>query len=239
MAVGARMILDLIGRPDAPIDTAALSDEVARRLRREIFSGTWDGGQPLKQLEIAERFGVSAVPVREAFQRLAAEGLVVPQRNRGVAVAHLTKADFVDISELRILLEPQALRRSAPNLTRADLDEAAAILDAAEESRDVIERSERHWAFHRRLYARAERPRLLATIDTLYLQINRYLLKAWTEAGLSADWNQSHEAIVECLRRGEIEAAAEMVRVQAIHATERVLEFLASSNARPIDGGAR
>jgi DNA-binding GntR family transcriptional regulator len=221
------MIQDLIGRPDAPIDTAALSDAVARRLRREIFSGAWRGGQPLKQLDIAERFGVSAVPVREAFQRLAAEGLVVPQRNRGVVVAHLSAADFLDISELRILLEPQALRRSAPHLTSADLDAASAILDAADASPDVVERSEAHWAFHRRLYARAERPRLLETIDKLYLQINRYLLKAWTQAGLSPDWNQSHEAILDCLRRAQADEAAELVRVQAVHASARVLEFLA------------
>jgi DNA-binding GntR family transcriptional regulator len=222
------MIQDLIGTPEGRIDSAALSDEVARRLRREIFSGAWRGGQPLKQLEIATRYGVSAVPVREAFQRLAAEGLVVPQRNRGVIVAHLTTADFVDISELRILLEPQALRRSAPRLTGGDLAAASAILDAAEASADAVERSEAHWAFHRRLYARAERPRLLEQIDKLYLQINRYLLEAWTQAGLSHDWNQSHEAILDHLRARRIDAAAELVRVQATHATERVLAFLES-----------
>lgn len=214
------------GRPETVIDSAALSDEVARRLRREIFSGAWRGGEALKQVQIAERYGVSPVPVREAFQRLAAEGLVVPQRNRGVIVGHLTPADYADISELRILLEPQALRRSAPNLSAADLDAAAAILDGHEASGDAVARSEAHWAFHRRLYARAERPRLLEQIDKLYVQINRYTLEAWTQVGLSADWSHSHEAIIDLLRAGRIEDAAELVRVQATHASARVLAFL-------------
>src|SRR5260221_1869109 len=65
------MTQDLIGVAAAPIDTTALSDEVARRFRREIFSGTGAGGQPLRQLQVAERVGVSAVPVRAGFQRLA------------------------------------------------------------------------------------------------------------------------------------------------------------------------
>lgn len=220
------MIRDLIGSPEGRIDSAALSDAVARRLRREIFSGVWPGGAPMKQLDIAERYGVSAVPVREAFARLAAEGLVVPQRNRGVIVAHLTPADFTDVAELRILLEPQALRRSASNLTAADLDQAAAILASAEARADAVERSEAHWAFHRALYARAERPRLLEQIDKLYLQINRYLLEAWTQAGLSADWHQSHEDILDLLRARRIEEAAEMIRLQATHASARVLAFL-------------
>src|SRR5258708_7666497 len=174
----AIMVQQLIGTAGAPIDATALSDEVARRLRREIFSGRYEGGETLKQLHVAERFGVSAVPVREAFQRLVAEGFLIPHRNRGVVVARLGKADIVDIAELRVLLEPHAMRLSAPQLTPADLADAATILKAADKTRDGVDRSERHWAFHRLLYSRADRPRLLETIDKLYLSINRYLLHA-------------------------------------------------------------
>ncbi|MEJ0071596.1 MAG: GntR family transcriptional regulator [Pseudomonadota bacterium] len=152
------MVQQFIGTADARLDTAALSDEVARRLRREIFSGFYEGGETLKQLHVAERLGISAVPVREAFQRLIAEGLLVSQRNRGVVVARLSKTDIVDIAELRILLEPQAMRLSAPNLTPADLAEATQLLKRADKTTDAVARSERHWAFHRLLYSRADRP---------------------------------------------------------------------------------
>jgi DNA-binding GntR family transcriptional regulator len=221
------MVQQLIGIADAPIDAAALSDEVARRLRREIFSGFYAGGETLKQLHVAERFGVSAVPVREAFQRLIAEGFLVAQRNRGVVVARLSKTDIVDIAELRILLEPQAMRLSAPKLTMADLTAASHILALADRTRDRVERSERHWAFHRLLYARADRPRLLETIDKLYVSINRHLLSAWTHAGLSADWHESHDAILDCLRAKRFDDAVEMIRAQVTAASERVIGFLA------------
>ncbi len=226
------MVQQLIGTAGAPIDATALSDEVARRLRREIFSGRYEGGETLKQLHVAERFGVSAVPVREAFQRLVAEGFLIPHRNRGVVVARLGKADIVDIAELRVLLEPQAMRLSAPQLTAADLADAATILKAADKTRDGVDRSERHWAFHRLLYSRADRPRLLETIDKLYLSINRYLLHAWPHAGLSPDWHESHDAILDHLRAKRFDAAVEMIRAQATAASERVLRFLDDHEVR-------
>ena len=220
------MVEQLIGMADAPIDSAALSDEVARHLRREIFSGLYAGGETLKQLHVADRLGISAVPVREAFQRLIAEGLLVPHRNRGVMVAKLTAADVADISEMRILLEPQAMKLSGPRLNAADLAAAEKLLKAAEKSRDAVDRSERHWTFHRLLYARAERPRLLETIDKLYLSINRFLLMAWTNAGLSPDWHESHDAILDCLRQRRFDDAVETIRAQAAAASERVVGFL-------------
>jgi DNA-binding GntR family transcriptional regulator len=224
------MVQQFIGTADAPIDTAALSDEVARRLRREIFSGFYAGGETLKQLHVAARLGTSAVPVREAFQRLIAEGLLVPHRHRGVVVARLSKTDIVDIAELRILLEPQAMRLSAPQLTAADLAEATRILKVADQTRDGVDRSERHWAFHRLLYSRADRPRLLETIDKLYLSINRYLLNAWTHAGLSPDWHESHDAILDRLRAQRFDDAVDMIRAQVVAASERVIGFLEGHN---------
>lgn len=220
------MVQQFIGTADARLDTAALSDEVARRLRREIFSGFYEGGETLKQLHVAERLGISAVPVREAFQRLIAEGLLVSQRNRGVVVARLSKTDIVDIAELRILLEPQAMRLSAPNLTPADLAEATQLLKRADKTTDAVARSERHWAFHRLLYSRADRPRLLETIDKLYLSINRYLLSAWTTAGLSPDWHESHDAVLDCLRAQRFDDAVAMIRAQVVAASDRVIGFL-------------
>jgi DNA-binding GntR family transcriptional regulator len=232
------MVQLLIGTADAPVDTTALSDEVARRLRRDIFTGVYEGGETLKQLHLAKQFGISAVPVREAFQRLVAEGLLVTHRHRGVVVAALTKTDILDISELRILLEPQAMRLSAPNLTAADLAQAAKILKAADKSEDVVERSERHWQFHRLLYSRADRPRLLEQIDKLYLSINRYLLHAWTNAGLSPDWHESHDGILECLRAHRFDNAVEMIRIQVTDASERVSSFLLGQGSETEEEGA-
>ncbi len=105
---------------------------IAQELRRAIFVGSLTSGTPLKQNDVARQFGVSAAPVREAFQQLGAEGLAVLHRNCGVIIAPLDEADITDIAELRVLLETQAVRKSGPRLTEADLAQAEEkVRDAA------------------------------------------------------------------------------------------------------------
>src|ERR1700733_14135663 len=173
------------------IDTtrkASTPETIARSLRRAILEGAIVGGTQLKQNDVAARFGVSVVPVREALQGLIADGLAVLHPNRGVTVTEISEDDFLDIAELRALLEPQALRRSAPRLTPADFIQSEKILPRAAETSAPLNRADLHWEFHRSLYQQAERPRLLAQIASLYRSINRYLLPVWASYGLSPGW---------------------------------------------------
>lgn len=207
-------------------------DVIADALRAAIFEGRISQGAQLKQNEIAAEFGVSVVPVREAFQRLVAESLATLVPNKGVSVTRLSEHDFLDIAELRALLEPHALRLSAPRLTTADLAEAEATLKRAGQSIDPAERARLHWEFHRALYAKAERPRLLAQIAGLYVSINRYLLPLWSRVGLSPAWVASHLTIVEAIRRQDIDEAARLVTKQTLEASDRVRDVLRSLSSR-------
>src|SRR6266849_2895565 len=129
------MELSSMNLPDALIglSTTKIStpDLIAEQLRRAILLGSIAGGAQLKQNDVAARFGVSVAPVREALQRLIADGLAVLHPNRGVTVTDISDDDFLDIAELRALLEPQALRRSAPRLTAADFIQSEKILQRA------------------------------------------------------------------------------------------------------------
>src|SRR4051794_5990284 len=104
-----------------------LPDAIARALREAIFDGVFAPNERLHQDDIAQRFGVSRVPVREALAKLVTEGLAVQRFNKGIRVAPLSRADFQDIMEMRLLLEPHALRLSAPHLRVRDYDDAEAI----------------------------------------------------------------------------------------------------------------
>jgi DNA-binding GntR family transcriptional regulator len=210
------------------IATAKIStpDLIAEQLRRAILSGAISGGAQLKQNDVAARFGVSVAPVREALQRLIADGLAVLHPNRGVTVSQISEQDFLEIAELRGLLEPHALRHSAPRLTPADLQYSEAVLTKAAQAADPLDRANLHWEFHRSLYKRAERPRLLAQIGSLYHGINRYLLPAWASSGLSPDWVDSHLLIVAALRDGNIEEASRLIVDQTDASTRRVQAHL-------------
>lgn len=202
------------------------ADAIAEQLRRAILLGTISGGAQLKQNDVAARFGVSVAPVREALQRLIADGLAVLHPNRGVTVSPISEQDFLEIAELRSLLEPHALRHSAPRLTTADLQYSEAVLAKAAQASDSLDRANLHWEFHRSLYKRAERPRLLAQIGGLYQGINRYLLPAWANSGLSSDWVDSHLLIVSKIRDGDIEDACRLIVDQTDASTKRVQAHL-------------
>ncbi len=199
---------------------------IADALRQAIFSGQLESGTPLKQNDVAHHFRVSAAPVREAFQKLVGEGLAAFQRNRGVVVASLSVADILDIAELRALLEAQAIRRSAPRLTAEDLTRAEAILRSATESTDRGTRANLHWQFHQLLYSKAQRPRLLASIESLFVNMNRYVMPAWDAVWLSEEWEDSHLRIVEAIRAGDTEEAARLIIEQIHEAAERVISRL-------------
>jgi DNA-binding GntR family transcriptional regulator len=199
---------------------------IADALRRGILTGAITGGMQLKQNDIAARFGVSVVPVREAFQKLVAEGLAFLQPNRGVTVTVISEQDFREIAEIRSILEPHVFRLSAPRLTPSHLARSQEILEQAAATEDIYRRAELHWEFHRSLYEHAERPRLLAQIASLYTCINRYLLPVWSKVGLSPGWVDSHMTIIEAVRRGDIDTAATLIVEQIAEAADRVRDQL-------------
>lgn len=197
-------------------------DAITDGLRSAILSGAIAGGAPLKQNDVAAQFGVSVVPVREAFQRLVAEGLAEHRPNRGVLVTGLTDADLAEIAELRTLLEPHALRLSAPRLSSSDLTRAEGVLRRAAGTDDLLERARLHWEFHHALYAKAERPRLLGHLGLLHTSLSRCLLPAWSRVGISSGWVSSHMQIISAVRRQDVDAACKEIVRQITDAAERM-----------------
>ena len=203
-----------------------LPDAIAGALREAIFEGAFTPNQRLHQDEIAQRFGVSRVPVREALAKLVVEGLAVQRVNKGIRVAPLSQEDFRDIMEMRAILEPHALLLSAPSLRDKDFREAEKILKQVRTSRNSSEASALHWKFHNQLYSRAERPRLLGQIASLQVAINRYVLPVWRSVGLSVDWDDSHRDILTAVRDGDAEKAAALTRDQIQDALRRMVDQL-------------
>lgn len=169
-----------------PVSSPTMTSSVARLLRQAILDGALPGGSVIRQEEVARKFGVSRVPIREALLKLEGEGLVETQPRRGVVVTMLSTDDFEEILEMRFALESLALERAAQRFTAAH---AAAAMAVVQQGREVLTRSqspdfakefesrwgELNWAFHKRLYEPAGRPRLLATIENLQQLFARHL----------------------------------------------------------------
>ena len=139
-----------------------IASRISRVLAERIISGVLTPGERLRQDHIAEEFGASHVPVREAFRLLEAQGLAVSEPRRGVRVAAFDLKEVREVAEMRAVLEVLALRHAIPHLTAAILDRAEAATVAADTSRDVRSWEAANRAFHRLILEPCGMPRLLA-----------------------------------------------------------------------------
>jgi DNA-binding GntR family transcriptional regulator len=196
--------------------------EVAECLRDAILTGKLPGGQTLRQEELATQLGVSRIPVREALRQLEAEGFVVLQPHRGAVVAVLTPEEAIEIYDIRIALETQALRLAAPNLTRATLAQAEALLDKIDNEHNMARWAELNWQFHASLYAAANRPRLFEMIKQLHDNVGRYLRSSLRLGAHSKPSQKQHRALLAACKKKDAQAAVEIL-AQHLAATSQKL----------------
>jgi DNA-binding GntR family transcriptional regulator len=214
----------------SPIDLPSIPDVIYRELRRDIARGVYKPG-PLRVRAVAERFGVSATPVREALRRLEAEGLV-SLRNRQIVVNALSLEEMREIYTIRGELEAFALREAVPHLR----DDAQALgrLERLIADMDRFERRPEQWRsaneeFHWIVYRAARMPRLEEIISRLWVAVEPYLRLYVTTAGSFRTAQDQHRKILERIRRGEAEDAAAIMRDHLAQTKETLSRGLADA----------
>lgn len=144
---------------------------VLRALRTDLVTGHFAPGEQLVQESIAERLGVSRVPLREALKILEAEGHVTYHPHRGYFVTQLSTDDLLEVYRLREILETEALEHAVPMLTPVDCDALAELItgvDHAIRDDDVRSISEANRRFHFALFEFSGMPRLVKLIRQLW-----------------------------------------------------------------------
>ena len=109
----------------------------ARVIRQRILTGELAPGAMLNQNELAEEFGMSRIPIRDALRQLSAEGLVQLRAHATASVTPLSIHDLEELYELRLSLEPKLCGIAAPHLTAADIEELGHTLHALETTTDT------------------------------------------------------------------------------------------------------
>lgn len=175
-----------------------IADVIAQNLTEQIIQGKLPPNEKLRQDHIARTFETSHVPVREALLRLEARGLVVSLPRRGVRVAPLATSDMREILEMRLALEPVALRHSIPNLTPAQRQTAEAARIACDEAADIQTWEHQNRCFHHAILAGCDMPRMLAEIDDLQVLAARHLLASWSRKWKSRP-DRDHSAIMDAI----------------------------------------
>lgn len=204
------------------------SETICAALRKAILNDTLEAGRALPQSELANGFGVSIIPVREALKHLEAEGLVAFLPNRGATVVGMNEADILEYSHIRALLEEQAAGEAIRNMTRVDLarieDAYEAFVEGVSGPDGAIKSGALNRAFHNAIYAAAGKPRLLEMIDDLHNKLDRYIRGHLRIEGRKATTDEEHLAILEACRTRDADLAARLTRTHILEAANISVE---------------
>src|SRR3954451_19483162 len=183
-------------------DNITAQELVLASVRDAILAGVLDPGARLRQEELAELFGTSRIPVREALRALEYEGLVRSDPHRGFTVTSLDADDVEEVYDLRIVLESHAIRLAIPLLTDEDLVELEPIYNEMVVAPPPDEQLAARERFYLRLYSVSGRPRLVGLIARLRQEVARALRMPTLQHAPTI-----HEAFFEAIRTADADRA--------------------------------
>ena len=192
------------------VPSTTQQDDTYATLRQWVTVGRFLPGERLKIRDVAAALGVGVMPVRAALQRLAAEGALTHSPNCGVAVPKLSRAEFDDVLQNRLLLEGEATERGALRLSpqdKAALHTLLQTMDAALHSVDAKAYLDANEEFHVRLYRAAGSPLLMGLIETVWLKVGPLSNQLFEDPVAPAVLNDAHEDLMRALDAGDAAAA--------------------------------
>jgi DNA-binding GntR family transcriptional regulator len=197
------------------VDRQSLREKIADVLRAALVAGQMRPGVVYSVPTLAEQFGVSATPVREAMLDLAKEGLVESVRNKGFRVTELLDKDLDDITQLRALIEVPTVSQLASVVEKKAVEAlrplAHAIGESAEKG-DLIGYVEADRRFHLGLLALAGNPRLVEVVRDLRAQTRLYGLSRLVEEGRLAESAAEHFDLLDAILDQDSRRAEEVMR---------------------------
>lgn len=205
------------------------ADSVAASLREMIINGELKGGERLIERDLAGRFGISRIPMREAIQRLEREGLLDVFRNRGAVVRRLSASDVKEIYDLRALLEGDAIYRSVRQLDDETLARAELVHRLLGDAKTAMRQGELNREFHALLYSRCGNERQLRAIEELRGQVERYERLQNTLLADTPSFQLEHESIVQACRERNARAARSMTIAHLNSARNIVMRLVEST----------
>ena len=210
--------------PLALDDQRSFSEHIAILLREAIRSGELPDGFELNQIALAEHFGVSRVPVREAMRQLQAEGWIDAKRHQRAVVRGFTTERVVEIFELRTVLETFLIEKTIATITEPEMQRLEALCDEMTASSD-----HRHWlelnrVFHGALYASANSPTATELVDQLSSQVERYVRAHGEVIDREREAVEEHRAILRAVKARDVAASQDLVKRHIGHTLARFRE---------------
>jgi len=195
------------------VHVQTVSSQLYDELRDRLIAGHFPPGQPIRQDALAQEYGVSKIPVREALFRLEREGLIAAEANRGFFVVPLTLEEAEDVYMLRLQMEPDAVAQASLIAGEAERQAARRALselnDAAQNNRLRVPHANR--MFHLSLVQPLRRPVTVAFIERLHIISERNIGEHLSPAGGEDQAHQEHSTMLEYWLAGRAEEVRALV----------------------------
>lgn len=208
----------------------SLGDRLTRGIEEDILTGRLLPGDRLDERALAERYGVSRTPVREALRQLSTMGLVSVQLRQGARVASLELTELLEMMETMTVLEAETARLAARRMTPAEREQLQAIHHAAAEAlsrEDTGRFNELNWHLHQTIFQGCRNRFLAEQARTLRLRVHFYrcyLMRVNDGKELA---QRQHDLLVSAVVRGDGDAAFDLMREHLTLSAERMSDLVA------------
>lgn len=217
-------------------DSASAELAAYTYLHNRIRRGELKPGARLRPEEIAGEIGMSRMPVREAFRRLDAEGLLTIRPNRGAVVADFNAQQLLELFEMRSVLEGLAMRHAVANVGGMAIEDLRDLLFRMDRGRHECDQwLKRHWGFHEYLCRLSGRPRLVREIEKLHVMLEAQMRFYFINVKKPIGVLQQHQNLIDVLVAGDADRAEVVMREHVLETAPALIAFLNSGN----EGNAR
>jgi len=215
-------------------DNGSLSEFVYGRLRAALMRAEFAPHQRLKVRDLAQQMGTSETPVREALFQLAHEGAIEIKPRFYIRVRRLTLAEYLEIKDIRLQLEPLAAERALPFITDADIAMLSAEHDrlvAAEAAGDWRTALQANFNFHFGLFTRSNLPTLIEVLEGLWIRVGPLLSELYPDAHPTYAERHQHLNVLDALRAKDSYALREAIRMDLVEGGRNLRQHLSSFEA--------
>ena len=204
-----------------------LREKILEHIRDAIISGSLKAGSRVSEPELADRYGISRTPIREAFRQLESEGYLTVIPRRGAVVSEFSQKDVEDFYAIKSILEGYAAREACNKLTGKELDKLQANnvkLSELADQNDIKTFFKIHNDFHDMFIKAADNERLRELITSVETRFQRLRFMSLSLPGRMKISVQEHGKIIEAFRRKDAETAEMLVRKNAEYGGRVLLE---------------
>jgi len=207
------------------------SDRLVDQIEERIATGYYSLGERLDEQQLADEFGVSRTPIREALNQLSATGLIVIRPRRGAVVADVSPSRLFEMFEVMAELEAMCGRLAARRITPEEEKELRQAHFACEKARDCGNSDEyyrRNELFHHLIYATSHNEFLTEQAIALHNRLKPYRrLQLRVKNRMQTSYSE-HQSIVDAISSGNSNLAAETLRSHVVIQGERFTDLISS-----------